>query len=45
MTIRQIYDTAESDSNNDNDQFTALLYAVVTHLDLDGYSRILSKKW
>ncbi|XP_062562643.1 protein hold'em isoform X2 [Armigeres subalbatus] len=44
MTVQQILDRAEGDLKGDEDQFTALCYAVVSKLDLDGCSKITSRK-
>ncbi|XP_055628761.1 protein hold'em [Toxorhynchites rutilus septentrionalis] len=44
MTIQQILDRAEGDLKDDQEQFAALCYAVITKFDLDGYSRITSRK-
>uniref|UniRef100_A0A182WEV5 MEIOB-like N-terminal domain-containing protein n=1 Tax=Anopheles minimus TaxID=112268 RepID=A0A182WEV5_9DIPT len=41
MTVQQIHDRAEGDQE---DQFTALCFAVITRLDLDGPSRIVSER-
>lgn len=44
MTVQQIVDRAEGDLKTEEDQFTALCYAVITKFDLDGCSRITSRK-
>lgn len=45
MTVQQIVDRAEGDLKTEEDHFTALCYAVITRFDLDGCSRIISRKW
>lgn len=45
MTVQQILDRAEGDLKGEEDQFTALCYAVVSRFDLDGCSKIISRKW
>lgn len=42
MTIQQVLDKVNTESN---EQFTALLYVVVTKLDLDGCNKITIAKW
>uniref|UniRef100_A0A182QIV0 MEIOB-like N-terminal domain-containing protein n=1 Tax=Anopheles farauti TaxID=69004 RepID=A0A182QIV0_9DIPT len=44
MTVQQIHDRTEGSLVQENDQFTALCYAVITRLDLDGPSRIVSER-
>ncbi|XP_058116121.1 meiosis-specific with OB domain-containing protein [Anopheles ziemanni] len=44
MTVQQILDRTEGDLVSEVDQFTALCYAVITRLDLDGSSRIVSQR-
>ncbi|XP_021707220.1 protein hold'em [Aedes aegypti] len=44
MTVQQILDRAEGDLKGEEDQFTALCYAVVSRFDLDGCSKIISRK-
>lgn len=44
MTVQQIIDRSEGDLAQDQDQFTALCYAVITRLDLDGPSRNVSER-
>ncbi|KAJ9578528.1 hypothetical protein L9F63_005257 [Diploptera punctata] len=48
MTVQQVLDRASAGSTDhsggDDSQFTALLYALVTHYDLDGCSRITLTK-
>ncbi|XP_052889471.1 protein hold'em [Anopheles moucheti] len=44
MTVQQIHDRTEGDSVQERDQFTALCYAVITRLDLDGSSRVVSER-
>lgn len=43
MTVKKIYDLAGS-STNDDEQFTALLFATCTRIDLDGSSPISSRR-
>lgn len=43
MTVKKINDILSS-TDNEND-FTAVLYGVVTKFDLDGSARIVSRKW
>ncbi|KAL1392806.1 hypothetical protein pipiens_012209 [Culex pipiens pipiens] len=43
MSVQQIWDRAEGDLKSDEDQFTALCYAVVTKFDLDGCSRLIGR--
>lgn len=45
MTVRQIYDRIDGNLNDDNDEFTAVLFAMITQFDLDGLSNVISKKW
>ena len=45
MTVQQILDRAEGDLKGEEDQFTALCYAVISKFDLDGCSKIISRKW
>ncbi|XP_055529864.1 protein hold'em [Wyeomyia smithii] len=44
MTVQQIVDRAEGDLKTEEEQFTALCYAVITRFDLDGCSKITSRK-
>ncbi|XP_073835907.1 meiosis specific with OB domains hold'em [Musca autumnalis] len=44
MTIRQIYTRAEGHLRDTSEQFTAKLYAMVTHFDIDWPEHVLSKK-
>uniref|UniRef100_A0A182MY66 MEIOB-like N-terminal domain-containing protein n=1 Tax=Anopheles dirus TaxID=7168 RepID=A0A182MY66_9DIPT len=44
MTVQQIHDRTEGELVQEEDQFTALCYAVITRLDLDGPSRIVSER-
>ncbi|KXJ84433.1 hypothetical protein RP20_CCG008952 [Aedes albopictus] len=44
MTVQQILDRAEGDLKGEEDQFTALCYAVISKFDLDGCSKIISRK-
>ncbi|KAI8117258.1 hypothetical protein FF38_06901 [Lucilia cuprina] len=44
MTVRQIYTRAEGQLSDTNDQFTAVLFAMITHMNLDLQSFVLSKK-
>lgn len=45
MTVRQIYTRVEGPLNDLNDQFTAVLYAMITHTNLDMEKTVLTKKW
>ena len=49
MTVQQVLDRASADSldnsGGDDSQFTGLLYALLTHYDLDGYTRLVVRKW
>lgn len=50
MNVQQVLDKIENivkspNTNLEDQQFTALLYAVVTQLDLDGLSRLVSTRW
>ncbi|XP_050080579.1 protein hold'em [Anopheles maculipalpis] len=44
MTVQQILDRTEGNLVQEQDQFTALCYAVITRLDLDGPTRNVSKR-
>uniref|UniRef100_A0A182Y5X9 MEIOB-like N-terminal domain-containing protein n=1 Tax=Anopheles stephensi TaxID=30069 RepID=A0A182Y5X9_ANOST len=44
MTVQQILDRTEGDLVQEQDQFTALCYAVITRLDLDGPTRTVSER-
>ncbi|XP_065360582.1 protein hold'em [Calliphora vicina] len=44
MTVRQIYTRAEGQLSDTNDQFTAVLYALISHINLDLQSFVLSKR-
>ncbi|XP_037939155.1 protein hold'em [Teleopsis dalmanni] len=44
MTVKQIYARTEGDLADKTDEFTAVLYAMVTRFDIDGQSIIISKK-
>ncbi|ALC48614.1 hdm [Drosophila busckii] len=45
MTVRQIYARAEGElQSSTSEQFTAVLYAMVTKFDIDGFSSCFSKK-
>uniref|UniRef100_A0AAG5DUE5 MEIOB-like N-terminal domain-containing protein n=1 Tax=Anopheles atroparvus TaxID=41427 RepID=A0AAG5DUE5_ANOAO len=44
MTVQQILDRTDGDLVTEDDQFTALCYAVITRLDLDGPSRTASQR-
>ncbi|XP_058838630.1 protein hold'em [Topomyia yanbarensis] len=44
MTVQQILDRSEGDLKTEEEQFTALCYAVITKFDLDGCSRITGRK-
>lgn len=48
MTARRVSDTADiptTMSNLNERQFTALLYAYVTELDLDGFGTLVVTRW
>ncbi|XP_061390069.1 protein hold'em-like [Musca vetustissima] len=44
MTVRQIYARAEGHLRDTSEQFTAKVYAMVTHFDIDWPEHVLSKK-
>ncbi|XP_049858993.1 meiosis-specific with OB domain-containing protein isoform X2 [Schistocerca gregaria] len=48
MTVQQVFDRTSVNyaeaANTEDKQFTALIYCLVTHLDLDGTSRITSTR-
>ncbi|CAD7005656.1 unnamed protein product [Ceratitis capitata] len=44
MTVKQIYARAEGHLKDDADQFTAILYAMLTHFDFDGTTQIVSRR-
>ncbi|KAF2904877.1 hypothetical protein ILUMI_01294 [Ignelater luminosus] len=49
MNVQQVLDKIDNiikspNTNREEQQFTALLYGVVTHLDLDGFSRVVSTR-
>lgn len=46
MTVRQIYARAEGELQDaSKDQFTAVLYGMVSKFDLDGFISHISRKW
>ena len=46
MTARQIIDRAESNTDvGTPDQFTALIYGVITKFNIDGCDTIIFRKW
>lgn len=45
MTVRQIYTRIEGPLSDTSDQFTAVLFAMITHINLDLQSFALSKRW
>lgn len=45
MTVRQIYTRAEGQLRDNSEQFTAVLYAMITHFDIDWPGLVLSKRW
>jgi len=46
MTVRQIYTRAEGDLQDaSSNQFTAVLYGMITKFDLDGLSSHINRKW
>lgn len=45
MTVRQIYTRAEGQLRDNSEQFTAVLYAMVTQFDLEIQGMVLSKRW
>lgn len=45
MSVQQVQNRLDlAGESTQSLQFTALIYAVVTHLDLDGYSRLITRK-
>ncbi|KAM7356291.1 protein hold'em-like [Cochliomyia hominivorax] len=44
MTVRQIYTRVEGNLSDTNDQFTAVLYAMVTHFNVDLHNFVLSRR-
>uniref|UniRef100_A0A1B0D4X2 MEIOB-like N-terminal domain-containing protein n=1 Tax=Phlebotomus papatasi TaxID=29031 RepID=A0A1B0D4X2_PHLPP len=44
MTVQQILDRAEGHLISNEEQFTALVYAVITKFDLDGFGRIVTER-
>lgn len=46
MSVRQIYTRAEGELQDaTSDQFTAVLYAMVSKFDIDGLATSINKKW
>lgn len=46
MTCQQIIDMAQKDTQNSNEPyFTALVYAFVNKLDLDGFGKVTVTRW
>jgi hypothetical protein len=45
MSVKQLLDQISSDDIQGQQQLTALLYCVLTHLDIDGLQQVLSTKW
>lgn len=45
MTVRQIYTRVEGTLSDSSEQFTAVLYAMVTHFNIDLHNSVLSKRW
>lgn len=45
MTVRQIYTRAEGQLCDNSEQFTAVLYAMITQFNLESQSLVLSKRW
>ncbi|XP_054735170.1 protein hold'em [Anastrepha obliqua] len=44
MTVKQVYARAEGHLKDDTEQFTAVLYAMLTHFDFDGTGQVLSRR-
>lgn len=44
MSIQKIYDQAEKDLSTETEQFSALLYAIVTRFNLDNKIRCISRR-
>lgn len=45
MTIRQIKDRCDGRLLSDDEQFTAVVYGIITQFDLDGTSKISAIRW
>lgn len=45
MTVRQIYTRVEGHLKDNSEQFTAVLYAMITQFNLDVKNHALSKRW
>lgn len=46
MSVRQIYERSEGNLQDvTTEQFTAVLYAMVSKFDIDGLATSISKKW
>ncbi|XP_011190881.2 protein hold'em [Zeugodacus cucurbitae] len=44
MTVKQLYARAEGQLKADTEQFTAVLYAMLTHFDFDGIGQVISRR-
>ena len=45
MTVRQIYSRVEGQLKDNSEQFTAVLYAMITQFNLDVQNNTLNKRW
>ncbi|XP_050336423.1 protein hold'em [Bactrocera neohumeralis] len=44
MTVKQLYARAEGELKDDKEQFTAVVYAMLTHFDFDGTGQVISRR-
>nr|XP_014093373.2 protein hold'em isoform X1 [Bactrocera oleae] len=44
MTVKQLYARAEGELKDDKEQFTVVLYAMLTHFDFDGIGQVISRR-
>ncbi|XP_018800985.1 PREDICTED: protein hold'em [Bactrocera latifrons] len=44
MTVKQLYARAEGELKDDKEQFTAVVYAMLTHFDFDGIGQIIARR-
>lgn len=45
MTVRQLLDRIDGKLFSDTDQFTAVVYGIITQFDLDGCTKITAIRW
>ena len=45
MTVKHLYARAEGELKDDKEQFTVVLYAMLTHFDFDGIGQVISRRW